>query len=70
MKYKDIAGKNASDLESQVEKVRKELSQLTLDLRMGKSNKTAKARSMKRDIARLLTAQNQQKKQQESGAAK
>ncbi|QQR80829.1 MAG: 50S ribosomal protein L29 [Deltaproteobacteria bacterium] len=60
MKYKEIAEKKIPDLVTQVEKVQKELSQLMLDIRMGKSNKTSKIKSIKKDLARLLTAKKQQ----------
>lgn len=60
MKYKEIAEKKIPDLVTQVEKVQKDLSQLMLDIRMGKSNKTSKIKSIKKDLARLLTAKKQQ----------
>lgn len=60
MKYKEIISKKPDELSSQVEKSRKELSGLLLDIRMGKSTKTSKVKLIKKDIARLLTAKKQQ----------
>ncbi len=60
MKYKEIISKKSDELATQVDKSRKELAGLLMDIRMGKSNKTSKVKLIRKDIARLLTAKKQQ----------
>lgn len=56
MKYKEIDQNNDNDLLLLEEKLRRELSDLSLQARMGQLAKTAKISALRKDIARVMTA--------------
>lgn len=56
MKFKEIQEKNDGELEGFETKLRTELAELRLQARSGQLAKIARIRSVKRDVARVLTA--------------
>ena len=63
MKFKEIREKNEGELSQLELKLRKELADLWLKARAGQLGETAKIRSVKRNIARVLTARKTQNTQ-------
>ncbi len=59
MKFKEISEKGAGELEQLESKLRKELAELRLQAMSGQLAKTAKVRTVRRDIARVLTVRRQ-----------
>lgn len=60
MKFKEIREKNEGELSQLELKLRRELADLWLKARAGQLGETAKIRLVKRNIARVLTAQKTQ----------
>lgn len=64
MKTSDIRLMSDAELESEVEKTRRELLQMRCRLSLGEEVKSSEVKTLRRDIARLLTVQQQRKAQQ------
>lgn len=59
MKFKEINEKKENELESLEGKIRKELSEVRMAARSGGLPNTSKIGHLRRDIARILTVQQQ-----------
>ncbi|MBU3943019.1 50S ribosomal protein L29 [Patescibacteria group bacterium] len=61
MKIKEITQRSEKDLQKDLIEIREKLRQLKFDLSAGKVNNVREIRSIKKDIAKILTVLNSKK---------
>jgi len=61
MRVREVRELNADDLEAKISDTRKQIVEMRFQLAMRKLESTAKLRNNKKDLARLLTIQTEQK---------
>lgn len=66
----DIKNKSVKDLKAQVKNMKKEIANLTLDLKLGKLKNLRAISTKKRDIAQTLTLVNQKLVQEKTAKDK
>jgi len=70
MKFQEISQKTEGELQKMLHQKREKLRQLRFDLKAGKVKNVREIREVKKDIARILTALSQKRKQKEQKNSK